>query len=159
MRSRTSQADRREAVRRAAVAWCDRYESQVKAAKAAREKGVALSQPMLGQYMKGKKIGEAAVDLLSELFEVSHDGLVRLFLGGKSAMALKDVTGWKRAKEEAQEELHTRIDGWVWRVIDDVVVPVALKRADKQMVKEIAQFLNYWGATSSVRPLARTATK
>lgn len=159
MRSRTSQADRREAVRRASIAWRDRYPSQVQAAKAAREKGVKLSQPMLGQYIKGNKIGEAAVDMLSELFEVSHDGLVRLFLGGESAMALRDVPGWRKAKEEARDELSSRIDDWVWRAVDDVVVPVSLKRADKQMVKEIAQFLNYWGQTSSIRPLPRAATR
>jgi hypothetical protein len=156
---RTSRADRKEAARRAAIEWLSRYPSQSQAAKAAQDRGVGLKQPLLGQYIHGRKIGEGTVDLFAELFGVSADGLVRLFLRAEGAMALRDVQGWKKAKAEAQSDPGIAVDPWVWHAIDDVAMPCALRKADKQMVKELAQFLNYWGQTSGVRDLKAAGRK
>lgn len=158
---RTSRADRHTATKLAAAQWIVEHggprSSQNHAAKEAQALGVPLSQPQLGQILIGKKIGEKMTDLMAALYETTPDGLVRMFLGGPGGLRLGDVQGWRTAKAEAMEDPGVQVADWVWNAVDDVVVPQALKRAEKQMVIQIANFVHYWGQTSGVRKV-RAAT-
>lgn len=151
--ARRSRKDRHEATRLAAIQWIkENGGTQSSAARAAQEiRGIKIAQPILGGISKGLKIGEKATDTMAQLYETTPDGLVAMFLGGKTGLPLRDVQGWARAKAEAMEDPGVKVEDWVWRAIDDIIVPSALRRAEKQMVIQIAAFVDYWGQTSGVR--------
>lgn len=150
--ARRSRKDRHEATKLAALKWIkDNGGTQSSGARAAEAAGVKIAQPILGAISKGLKIGEKATDDMARLYETTPDGLVAIFLGGKTALPLRDIQGWAKAKAEAMEDPGVKVEGWVWRAIDDVVVPSSLRRAEKQMVIQIAAFVDYWGQVSGIR--------
>jgi hypothetical protein len=149
---RTTREDRRKATEKAAKKYLDKFDgNQSAAARAAQGRGIRLLQPMLGKIKDGEKIGEKMTDFMAAIYDTTPDGLVRIMLGGKGGLALRDVQGWAAAKAAAMEELGSKVDEWTWGAADDVVVPTSLRRADTGMVIEIVRFLDRYGQTSGVR--------
>jgi hypothetical protein len=147
---------REKAVQRAAQEFLAKYaNNQTLAAKAGRELGVPIKQQHFSDAKEGRKIGPHLGDVIAALYDTTIDGLVALFVRGARSVALRDVPGWARAKAKAMEAMGDRVEDWVWAAIDDVTVPASLKPADEQMVREIANFLSYWGRISQIRKRTR----
>lgn len=153
---------KRKAVQLAATEWLNRHRvkgkiNQSAAARAAKAQGTPIEQTALSWASRGEKIGETMAERVAALFETTPEGLVAEFIDGVEGVALRNVPGWARAKAEAMEEAG-KVEAWVWNAIDSVEVPSRLRSAEKEMVIQMATFLDRWGQVSGLRIAAKKAT-
>lgn len=147
-----TQAQIHEAVKRAARKWLDDHgNNQSAGARAAAERGTPVSQQQLGWASRGEKIGQKMAADIAALYDTTPEGLVPVFVGGVAFIELRSVPGWQKAKAEALAERGTKVEPWVWAVIDEVRVPARLRYATARMVLDIADFLDRYGQASGVR--------
>ena len=150
-----ARSDRIEAAKRAATRWIAQNGGQAPAARAALDAGVEISQQQLGAAAKGLKIGEATIDRLAALYGTTPDGLVAEFVSDVGSFAFRDTPGFAAARAEAIEERGNKIDAWVWHAIGNVVLPARPRSATRDMVIQLAMFLDQHCAQSGVRAAVR----
>lgn len=147
-----TEAQRREALVKAAKDWISKHGGQTAGARAAAEQGTPIKQQSLGWAAKGEKLGPKLADELAALYHTTPDGLVRYLLGeGAEEVPLRDIPGWRRAKQEAMEREGDLVDAQTWAAVDYITLPLAPREATSEMVIGFAQLLYRFTRASGVR--------
>lgn len=101
-----------------------------------------VKQQTISAFNRTATVGQKLADGVAEHLGTTVDGLIKLYVKEWQSVRVGDIPGWRDAVEQARRDAGPPGDTFAWAAAEDVVLPLAPRRATASFAYDIAHLLS-----------------